>query len=153
MMWCIVIIVMASFTQMSREDSQLSFERLITSSNSVETSAHSDGRVRKQLHAAARKIDHLTEVLRESEANSMRLGDQAKLLKEEIRRWGVFLWGEFYLPLWRQNELPYSGKPGNMARRLGFYLPLTHRLERNQEREESVSNLEYLKNVVLKVWE
>ncbi len=26
------------------------------------------------------------------------------------------------------------------------------RLERNQEREKGVSNMEYLKNVVLKVW-
>ena len=42
----------------------------------------------------------------------MRFGEQAKLLKEEIRR-----------------------------------------LERNREREEGVSNMEYLKNVVLKVGE
>ena len=45
-----------------------------------------EGELHKQLHAASRRIEHLTEVLRESEANSMRLGDQAKLLKEEIRR-------------------------------------------------------------------
>jgi hypothetical protein len=65
--------------------------------------------VRQQLMAANKRIDHLTEVLGESEATSMRLSDQAKLLKEEIRR-----------------------------------------LERNKEREESISNMEYLKNVVLK---
>ena len=42
----------------------------------------------KQLKRAFRKTEHLTELLRESEANSLRLGDQAKLLKEEIRRCG-----------------------------------------------------------------
>jgi hypothetical protein len=40
----------------------------------------------KQLKAGVKKIEHLTELLRESEASSVRLGDQAKLLKEEIRR-------------------------------------------------------------------
>ena len=44
--------------------------------------------VRQQLMAANKRIDHLTEVLGESEATSMRLSDQAKLLKEEIRRQG-----------------------------------------------------------------
>ena len=48
--------------------------------------------------------------MRESEEAGVRLREQAKLLKEEIRR-----------------------------------------LERNREREEGVSNMEYLKNVVLKV--
>lgn len=45
-----------------------------------------DAQVRRQLIASSKKTEHLTEVLRESEANSMRLADQAKLLKEEIRR-------------------------------------------------------------------
>ena len=45
-----------------------------------------EGELHKQLRAASRKIEHLTELLRESEASSMRLSDQAKLLKEEIRR-------------------------------------------------------------------
>lgn len=43
----------------------------------------------KQLKAGVKKIEHLTELLRESEASSVRLGDQAKLLKEEIRRYNV----------------------------------------------------------------
>ena len=46
----------------------------------------SDAQVCQQLLASSKKTEHLTEVLRESEANSMRLADQAKLLKEEIRR-------------------------------------------------------------------
>jgi len=33
-----------------------------------------------------KKVEHLTELLRESEANSMRLTEQAKVLKDEIRR-------------------------------------------------------------------
>lgn len=45
-------------------------------------------KLHKQLKLAFRKIQHTTELLRESEASSLRLGDQAKLLKEEIRRWG-----------------------------------------------------------------
>lgn len=40
----------------------------------------------KQLQSALKKITHLTELLHESEANCVRLGEQAKLLKEEIRR-------------------------------------------------------------------
>ncbi len=45
-----------------------------------------DQKLRSTLMAALKKINHLTEVLRESEATSMRFSDQAKLLKEEIRR-------------------------------------------------------------------
>ncbi len=47
----------------------------------------SEGNLRKQLKAALKKIKHLTELLRENEASSLRLSDQAKLLKEEIRRY------------------------------------------------------------------
>lgn len=55
------------------------------------------------------QLDHLSELLNESELNNNRLSEQINLLKEEIRR-----------------------------------------LERNQEREKSISNMEYLKNVVYK---
>ena len=100
--------------QLSREDSQLSFERLLSSGEVAElASGRSDHhtspcplptslplaspplgeklsvteqKLRKQLVAAGRKLQHLTEVLRESEASALRLSDQAKLLKEEIRR-------------------------------------------------------------------
>ena len=68
--------------------------------------------LRRELVKAKKTIRDLTELLRESEEAGVRLGEQAKLLKEEIRR-----------------------------------------LERNREREEGVSNMEYLKNVVLKVGE
>jgi len=81
--------------QLSREDSQVSFERLLSMS-SVADRPPAEGQLHKQLHAASRKIEHLTEVLRESEANSMRLADQAKLLKEEIRRCVlVWRWPDF----------------------------------------------------------
>ena len=50
------------------------------------------------------------QLLNESEATIMRLTEQAKILKEEIRR-----------------------------------------LERNQARENAISNMEYLKNIVFKV--
>ena len=66
--------------------------------------------LRNELTKATKTIEGLNELLRESEGATVRLGDQAKLLKEEIRR-----------------------------------------LERNKEREEAVSNMEYLKNIVLKV--
>jgi len=56
-----------------------------------------------------KKNEHVTSLLSESEENTSRLVEQAKVLKEEIRR-----------------------------------------LERNAEREEAVSNLEYLKNVIIK---
>ncbi|XP_046852090.1 GRIP and coiled-coil domain-containing protein 2-like [Xenia sp. Carnegie-2017] len=63
----------------------------------------------EEILTARREIEHLSELLRESEATAMRLGEQAKVLKNEIRR-----------------------------------------LERNQEREEGLSNLEYLKNIIIK---
>lgn len=77
-------------TQLSREDSSVSFERLLStveseSTNEKQLSAN-EVKLYKQLKAGVKKIEHLTELLRESEASSVRLGDQAKLLKEEIRR-------------------------------------------------------------------
>ncbi|XP_019625079.1 PREDICTED: GRIP and coiled-coil domain-containing protein 2-like [Branchiostoma belcheri] len=65
--------------------------------------------MKASLSAAHKKIEHMSELLHESEATIMRLNEQTKVLKNEIRR-----------------------------------------LERNQERERAVSNLEYLKNVLLK---
>ena len=109
-------------SQLSREDSQLSFERLLSRADSSEPSlppssslARSskpsmDPQMGGELAKARKIIRDLTELLRESEEAGLRLGEQSKLLKEEIRR-----------------------------------------LERNREREEGVSNMEYLKNVVLKV--
>lgn len=111
--------------QLSREDSQLSFERLLSRANSEDPSnptslskSHTsninggmtESQLRKELSKAMKTIRGLNELLRDSEESTVRLGEQAKLLKEEIRR-----------------------------------------LERNKEREEGVSNMEYLKNVVLKV--
>jgi uncharacterized small protein (DUF1192 family) len=73
--------------------------------------ANDDSITHDQLVSSIKKINHLTDLLHESEANSIRLSDQTKLLKEEIRR-----------------------------------------LERNQERQKEASaNMEYLKNVILKV--
>jgi len=61
------------------------------------------------LQTAVKKNEHMTALIRESEANACRLADQAKVLKEEIRR-----------------------------------------LERNDEREQALNNMEYLKNVIIK---
>ncbi len=75
--------------QLSRQDSTISLERLL--SVSTETKAEwlseTELALQKQLHSSSKKIDHLTELLRESEASSSRLSEQAKVLKEEIRRW------------------------------------------------------------------
>ena len=74
---------------MSREDSNVSFERLLSSAESepsAEKLSANEVKLYKQLRAGMKKVEHLTELLRESEASSVRLGDQAKLLKEEIRR-------------------------------------------------------------------
>ena len=77
---------------MSREDSSISFERLLSladsepSANGNEKLSANETKLYRQLKASVKKVDHLTELLRESEASSVRLGDQAKLLKEEIRR-------------------------------------------------------------------
>ncbi len=77
--------------QFSVDDSSLSFERLLSIadgelSTQHDQKPHGDQRLHKQLRVASKKIQHLTELLRENEASSLRLGDQAKLLKEEIRR-------------------------------------------------------------------
>ena len=106
----------ATPVSLSRENSQLSLEHLLLSAadsgadvGPTEKLSTGEARLRQQLKVAGKKMEHLTELLHESEASSLRLGEQTKLLKEEIRR-----------------------------------------LERNQQREESVANMEYLKNVVLK---
>ena len=69
----------------------------------------SEDMLKENLTTAEKKIEHLTELLNDNEATVMRLTEQAKLLKEEIRR-----------------------------------------MERNQKREEETSNMEYLKNILLK---
>ena len=77
--------------QLSREDSSVSFERLLSAADSESASeklSANEMKLYKQLKAGMKKIEHLTELLRESEASSVRLGGQAKLLKEEIRRCG-----------------------------------------------------------------
>ena len=42
--------------------------------------------LQNQLRLSSKKTSHLTELLHESEENCVRLADQARLLKEEIRR-------------------------------------------------------------------
>lgn len=103
-------------TQQSLEDQVMSFERLISSSSNDFLSINGQVQgeedvsiLQKQIQLSTKKMSHLTELLHESEENCVRLADQARLLKEEIRR-----------------------------------------LERNQERYLESSNMEYLKNVVLK---
>ena len=73
------------------DETGLSFERLLSTADGELSTRHDlkqqgDLRLHKQLQVASKKIQHLTELLRENEASSLRLGDQAKLLKEEIRR-------------------------------------------------------------------
>ena len=43
--------------------------------------------LQKQIQLSTKKMSHLTELLHESEENCVRLADQARLLKEEIRRY------------------------------------------------------------------
>ena len=113
---------------LAHDDSQLSLERLLStadsessvppsslldksrSGTSLDGGTVSEPQLHKDLAKAMKTIRGLNDLLRESEESTVRLGEQAKVLKEEIRR-----------------------------------------LERNREREEGVSNMEYLKNVVLEV--
>ena len=44
------------------------------------------GELQAQVQLSLRKTNHLAELLHESEENCIRFADQAKLLKEEIRR-------------------------------------------------------------------
>ncbi len=85
--------------------------------------------LQSQLLLSTKKTTHVTELLRESEDNCARLSDQARLLKEEIRRY----WSGCGQWVWL------------------VYIVTCRRLERNQGRQEEASNMEYLKNVVLKV--
>lgn len=80
------------------------------------------------------QIEHLNELLNESELNNARLSDQINLLKEEIRRYlDKHIYIDFKFPIRLINSILSS-----------------NRLERNQEREKSISNMEYLKNVIMK---
>ena len=89
--------------------------------------------LKNDLNKAKIQLEHLNELLNESELNNVRLTEQINVLKEEIRRFLLFnLQYFFYI----HNTLLNSIKK--------------FRLERNQEREKSISNMEYLKNVVLK---
>ena len=84
----------------SFQDSSINFDRLLSlgedelasptttvnHEKKFETSSDRIIKYQGQLKVAAKKLKHLTELLRESEASALRLGDQAKVLKEEIRR-------------------------------------------------------------------
>lgn len=97
-----------------REDSTASLERLLSSSDSLSTTqgmlyaisqsyftpthwypwqlvvdrvgTELSSAQQERLYSAAKRVGHLTELLHETEANCARLAEQAKLLKEEIRR-------------------------------------------------------------------
>ena len=45
-----------------------------------------DGMLQLSLETAQKRIEHLTELMNESEATVLRLTEQARVLKEEIRR-------------------------------------------------------------------
>ncbi len=80
---------MTPHTQLSREDSSASLERLLSDTGGgslTERLSDTELALHKRLQSSGVKIDHVTELLRESEASSVRLSEQAKLLKEEIRR-------------------------------------------------------------------
>jgi len=66
-------------------------------------------RLRSALSTSEKNVEHLTELLAETEGSNVKLTEQIKLLKNEIRR-----------------------------------------MQQNQEREEALHNLEYLKNVIIK---
>ncbi len=89
--------------------------------------------LKNDLNKAKIQLEHLNELLNESELNNVRLTEQINVLKEEIRR---FLLSNLQYFFYIHNTLLNSIKK--------------FRLERNQEREKSISNMEYLKNVVLK---
>ncbi|XP_077863089.1 GRIP and coiled-coil domain-containing protein 2-like [Saccoglossus kowalevskii] len=101
-------------TPIPTSPSMLPLDQLLTTGDdkqsvaSVSTSAEEE-QLKHQLILALKKLEHFSEITNDNEATIMRLTEQAKVLKGEIRR-----------------------------------------LERNQERDKSVSNLEYLKNVTMK---
>ncbi|XP_062521388.1 GRIP and coiled-coil domain-containing protein 2-like isoform X1 [Corticium candelabrum] len=69
------------------ESSAFSLERLLSGSDeSMRGPGLPDDKAKQQLVSALKQVEHLTGVLRETEATSMRLSEQAKVLKEEIRR-------------------------------------------------------------------
>ncbi|XP_067944753.1 GRIP and coiled-coil domain-containing protein 2-like isoform X2 [Watersipora subatra] len=68
-----------------------------------------EAKLKVRLHLSEKQLEHLRELLNDSEATCLRYNEQVKLLKQEIRR-----------------------------------------LESNQQRENAISNMEYLKNIVYK---
>jgi uncharacterized small protein (DUF1192 family) len=114
----------ASITSPSSNNSndfQKSFEKLLNEPNvnfnstsgfnlaETQTLLSQIGQLKTDLIKSKKQLEHLNDLLNETELNNVRLSEQITVLKDEIRR-----------------------------------------LERNQEREKSISNMEYLKNVVLK---
>ncbi|KAE8625410.1 hypothetical protein XENTR_v10006261 [Xenopus tropicalis] len=90
-----------------------SFEQLLSSAEAKNDPPQwhpelSKEELTQKLNTTSKSVDHMSGLLRETEATNAMLMEQITLLKNEVRR-----------------------------------------LERNQEREKSVANLEYLKNVLL----
>ena len=98
----------------------MSLERLLSSVEQEGISMATEGvqataselRYRKQLKAASRKIQHLTEVLHESEESTVRFSDQAKLLKEEIRRCIYTIYTSLDLLHLHMVSIPFKGWNG-----------------------------------------
>uniref|UniRef100_T1J702 GRIP domain-containing protein n=1 Tax=Strigamia maritima TaxID=126957 RepID=T1J702_STRMM len=68
---------------------EFSLEQLLNAKTSVVSTNGSHDEfesVEQRLLSSSKKIDHLTELLNESEATNLRLSEQTKVLKEEIRR-------------------------------------------------------------------
>ena len=78
-----------------------------------------DGKaLQNQLLLSLKKTSHVTELLRESEDNCARLSDQARLLKEEIRRYWCGC-GQWVWLVTRVNEW-------------GYYIKYKVRIQRNR---------------------
>ena len=99
----------------SQQSSRFTFEQLIATprdelptAKNAPTPTISDETLKMNLVESNKKVEHLTELLSESEESVARLTEQAKILKSEIRR-----------------------------------------IERNDEREKEIQNMEYLKNIFL----
>jgi len=64
----------------------LSQDEQMSTTSSIITNKESTTVYEFQIAKAGKKIDHLTELLNESEANNLRMTEQSRVLKEEIRR-------------------------------------------------------------------
>ncbi|OON14317.1 GRIP domain protein, partial [Opisthorchis viverrini] len=98
--------------------------------------------LRNALHNQQRRVEHLSELLHESEATVGRLEEQAKVLKDEIRRLEKLVHLGSQFPLSNQTSQPTASSVKDTD---------DGEVSQPTISEDAILRTEYLKNVILKI--